>query len=188
MAVPDPRFIAAAVTQLREQENHQLAAKFLYNLYSRELLTLAYRITDHLPLAEDMVQEVFIHSFAKIGQLKEPAHYGSWVKRILVNRCLREKRTALVFLPLVAGDLSEGVFDDHKAWYEQIPFPVIHSAIQKLPTGCRTVFTLHLMEGYKHREIADLLGIQLSTSKSQYRYALRRLREILSPQRDALHQ
>ena len=69
-----------------------------------------------------------------------------------------------------------------KNFYElkDIPFDKIKSAIERLPEGCRQIFTLYLMEGYKHQEIAEVLGISVSTSKSQYRYALQLLKEKLS--------
>ncbi|MEO0733918.1 MAG: sigma-70 family RNA polymerase sigma factor [Bacteroidota bacterium] len=186
MSAPDARLVVKAVRQLQQRSNHPQASKLLYTLYARELLTVAYRITDHLPLAEDLLQEVFLHSFRQVDQLREPARYGAWVKRMLINRCLREKNVSLRFAPLPQEDLVATPEDDEE-WYRQVPFAVIDAAIQELPAGCRAVFTLHLLDGYKHREVAELLDIDVSTSKSQYRYALKRLRELLLPHRQQLH-
>ncbi|MEM9259136.1 MAG: RNA polymerase sigma factor [Bacteroidota bacterium] len=183
MSNPDPRFVVEAVIALQQMDNHALAAKFLYTLYVKELLTVAFRITNHMPEAEDLVQEAFLKSFDKINQLKDPNHYGAWVKRILINHCLKVKKKALVFEELPEQE-TQIESEKEEQWYLQIPLATINNAIQALPSGCRTVFTLHLMDGYKHREVADMLGIELSTAKSQYRYALKRLRALLLPHRN----
>ena len=66
------------------------------------------------------------------------------------------------------------------AWLERIVVNMVREAIQKLPKGYRVVFSLYLLEGYDHQEIADILGITVSTSKSQYNRAKKKLREILT--------
>ena len=69
--------------------------------------------------------------------------------------------------------------EESKPWYEEISFEKIKKAIQDLPDGSREIFSLYLLEGYKHREIAEVLNVSESTSKSQYRYALKLLRNKL---------
>ncbi len=157
--------------------------KLLYQTYCRPLLTLSFRITGNLQESEDILQESFLQSFRKIDQLKDAGHYVHWVRRIVINNSLKTKRKQLHFEPL--DSLPDSPTNDETPWYQHIPSEQINQAIQSLPAGCRTVFTLYLMEGYRHQQVADLLDIKLSTSKSQYRYALKLLREELSQYRNS---
>lgn len=152
--------------------------KVLYQCFVKEMLTLSYRMTQHQADAEDIVQESFMTSFQKIHQLKEPTHYRAWLKRMVINNSLTLLKKKVNFTNLdQLGELAEAVDDGH--WYKDISFDKIKAAIQELPNGCRQVFTLYLLENYKHREIAELLDISISTSKSQYRYALKLMQERL---------
>jgi len=154
--------------------------KALYNLTAKEMMASSLRITNRLVDSEDILQEAFMDSFQEIDQLKEDEKYIGWLKRMVINKSLKQlkKRSRLVAIKEIEH-LPEEIETDN--WYEGIPFQAIKAAIQELPDGCREIFSLHLLEGYKHREIATMLGIALSTSKSQYRYALRLLREKLIP-------
>jgi RNA polymerase sigma-70 factor (ECF subfamily) len=142
------------------------------------MLTVSYRITNDLQESEDILQESFLQSFSRIGQLKAPKRYGHWLSRIVVNNSLKSRRKKLRFE--VLDDLPDSATEMGNGWYRQLPPAVVGQAIQELPEGARTVFTLYLMEGYKHQEVAETLGINLSTSKSQYRYALKLLKKNLS--------
>jgi len=161
----------------RAKNNDLLATKLLYEQFVHEMLTLSYRITRNMADAEDVIQESFLTSFQKMDKLNDPARYGGWLKKIVVNNSLKlvKKRTHFSEVDAI-GDYSE---EEEDNWYEQVPFDKIQAAIQELPNGCREIFTLYLMENYKHREIAELLNISVSTSKSQYQYALRLLKETL---------
>lgn len=173
--------ITDAVLRLQVRRD-ELAMKLLYQTYCRPLLTLSFRITGNLQESEDILQESFLQSFRKITQLKDAGHYVHWLRRIVVNNSLKTKRTQLRFEPL--DYLPDHSPNDETPWYQNLPPDQINKAIQGLPTGCRTVFTLYLMEGYRHQQVAELLDINLSTSKSQYRYALKLLREELGQYRE----
>lgn len=142
------------------------------------MLTVSYRITNDLQESEDILQESFMQSFSQIRQLQHSKRYGNWLSRIVVNNSLKSRRKKLRFE--VLNDLQESTTEMGDDWYQQLPPTLVGQAIQDLPEGARTVFTLFLMEGYKHQEVADTLGISLSTSKSQYRYALKLLKKSLS--------
>lgn len=146
----------------------------LYDAYQRAMLTTAYRMTNSMPDAEDVVQEAFIQSFQKIRQLREARQYGGWLKRIVVNKCLERQRKHTRWEPVTTQVGAEE--EVAEAWYVGIPMEEVRGAIQRLPDGCRQVLALYLLEDYKHREIAEQLRISVSTSKSQYQYALRLLR------------
>lgn len=149
----------------------------LYNQYSKAMYNLAYRMLNNQTDAEDVLQDAFIDCFQNIGSFRYESTFGAWLKSIVVNKCinhLRKKGPALVFdehLPNIAEDYdeSEPVYD-HK---------LILRAIEKLPDGYRMVLTLFLLEGYDHEEIAGILGITESTSKTQYLRAKEKLRKTL---------
>ena len=161
----------------RAKKNDVLAIRFLYEAYAKEMLTLSFRITQNLEEAEDIIQEAFLTSFQRLKQLKKPEHYYGWLKKIVINNSLKanqKKRTTASVDSLAS--LSE---EKDQAWYKDISFEQIKRAINQLPDGCREVFTLYLLEDYKHREIAEILNISVSTSKSQYQYALKLLKREL---------
>jgi len=168
-------------TVKRAQQGDTLAMKHLYDTYAKEMLSTAYRVTNNWNDAEDIIQEAFLDSFQKIAQLKAAKKYGSWLKRIVINKSIRKMKKQIHFRPILENDFEEDIEDN---WYESIGMDKIKEAIQQLPEGCRQILSLYLFEELKHREIADLLDISPSTSKSQYRYALKLLAEELKKYKD----
>jgi RNA polymerase sigma-70 factor (ECF subfamily) len=141
----------------------------LYSLYSRAMFNICYRMVGHQEEAEDMLQEAFSYAFSKLGSFRFESSFGAWLKRIVVNTCinhLKKKRVELVY----AEQHNDPEPEDDTVDYEEIRFKVeeVMKALEKLPEGYRVVFSLYLLEGYDHREIAGILGISESTSKSQY--------------------
>ena len=161
--------IAALV--LRVRKNDLQGMEILYHQMVGEMLTLSFRITGRIEDAEDIIQESFLTSFQNIHQLNDPAHYKSWLKKIVVNNSLKLVKQKIHFTKIEA--LGEWPEENDNNGYKAISFEKINEAINKLPEGCRQIFTLYLLEDYKHREIAELLNIAVSTSKSQYQYALK---------------
>lgn len=171
----DPQYIADLVQRVRQDD--LLAMKVLYKEFAREMLSASQRITKNLSDAEDIIQESFMTSFDKIHKLQEPKNYGGWLKRIVINNSLSLIKKQVRFEEVeTISDLPEIAEEN---WYENIPFDKIKNAINDLPDGCRNIFSLYLLENYKHREIANLLNISVSTSKSQYRYALKLMKAAL---------
>lgn len=148
----------------------------LYSQYSKAMYNLAYRFMNNREDAEDMLQEAFTDCFKNIRSYRSESTFGQWLKRILINKCinhLKKKKTDLVYYENVP-DTS----DEEQS--ELIPDTLaIFNGIEMLPDGYRIILTLHLLEGYPHSDIASLLGISESTSKSQYSRARGRLRTIL---------
>jgi len=149
----------------------------LYKQYSKAMYNLAYRMMNNREDAEDILQETFTECFRNIGSFRFESTFGAWLKSILMNRCinqLRKKKTDLVYyetLPPVAEEAEEETnYDTNK----------IFRGIEQLPDGYRIILTLYLLEGYDHTEIAQIMGISESTSKSQYSRAKEKLRTILS--------
>jgi len=153
----------------------------LYNRYAKAMLNTSYRMMGSVEEAEDMLQEAFTDAFRRLESFRHESTFGAWLKRIVVNKCINEikrKKAALVFV----DDLSDyGFNQEDEIDYESIGLDVqsVKRAMDKLPAGSRIIFSLYLLEGYDHREIAQILGVSESNSKSQYMRAKRRIKEIL---------
>ena len=129
--------------------------------------------------AEDVLQNAFIDIFTKIETFRYESSVGAWIKRIVINHCINElKRRRLSFV-----DLSDSIVNRPDQEYAPVEnseeIQKIKSAIQQLPNGYRVVFSLYCIEGYDHREIAQILDISEGASKSQYSRAKKKLNEIL---------
>lgn len=168
-------YILSLVKQVKR--NDVVAMQTLYELFTKEMLAVSFRITNDWQETEDIIQEGFLISFQKISQLKDGAKYGGWLKQIIVNKSLASLKKRVSFQELTEVEIWEENDDDN--WYQDISFEKITAAIQELPEGSRQVFSLFLLDNYKHKEIAAMLNISVSTSKSQYRYALKLLKEKL---------
>lgn len=163
---------------MKAKQHDMQALKLLYNQYSHQMVNTSLRITKNLHDTEDIVQEAFIVSFQKLEDLKTPHTYGAWLKKIVVNLSLKSIKSKWSIQDIKESDLEEE--ENNQAWYKNISYSKINEAILRLPNGCREVLCLYLLEEYKHKEVAELLGVTVSNSKSQYRYALKLLKEDLS--------
>ena len=129
--------------------------------------------------AEDLLQDAFVKIFRELPSFRWQSAPGAWFRRIVINQCLNHiRKKKLVFVALDDAEVSGMPGEDE--FTIEIPAGEIHQAILKLPEGARVVFVLHLLEGFKHTEIADVLGISASTSKSQYRRAISLLQQSLT--------
>ena len=152
----------------------------LYSLYSKAMYNICYRMTNRQEEAEDMLQESFTYAFNRLGSFRFESSFGAWLKRIVVNTCinhLKKKRVDLVY----TEQQNDPLPDYEKVDYEEIRFKVdsVLKAMEQLPEGYRVVFSLYLLEGYDHKEIAQILGVSESTSKSQFLRAKQKIKEIL---------
>ena len=126
--------------------------------------------------AEDILQESFIKAFKNLGSFRTDSPFGPWLKRIVINSCIDFlKKRKLIYADdemVIADDVVENEMMD-------IDPGIIHEAIKELPDGARVIFNLFILENYKHKEIAEMLTISESTSKSQYQRARTMLQEKL---------
>lgn len=149
--------------------------KQLFDLYSKKMKVVAMRYSKSDQEAEDVLQEAFIKVFAKIQSFRGESKLGSWIKRIVVNTALNQQRSKLYLFPMV--DIQELNFkEDSNISLADFHLQELVNMIQNLPAGCRTIFNLFAIEGYSHKEIADMLNITEGTSKSQYARARSLLR------------
>ena len=161
-------------------QGNRRAQQRLYQRYCDAMYNVCYRMLGTEAEAEDVLQDAFIDVFDKLGTFREESSLGAWIKRIVINHCLNVfKKRKLRF-----EELSDGageIIDLPGSDEEEVAYEVHRekSAIMKLPDGYRQVLTLYLLEGYDHAEIAGILGIQETGSKSQYSRAKAKLREML---------
>ena len=158
----------------------------LYERHSRRVYSLCLRMTGNPTEAEDLVQEVFIQLFRKIGSFRGESAFTTWLHRLTVNQVLMHFRKRGVRLEQTTED-GETPVQVVKGTENPNSMPVVDrialdKAISKLPPGYRAVFTLHDIEGHEHEEIARMLGCSVGTSKSQLHKARMKLRGLLGPE------
>jgi len=152
----------------------------LYKLYSKAMYNVGLRITRSEEEAEDVLQEAFINAFRNIDRYRGDATFGAWLKRIVVNKAInavnRKKHD-----PMPDNERWDVAEEEPVAEYgEGLTVDRVKRSIEELPDGYRTVLSLYLLEGYDHQEIAEIMGISESTSKSQLNRAKNKLRELLT--------
>ncbi len=167
--------IQTAIVQ-RACKGDAAARAWLYQQYSKAMFNICIRMTGDRASAEDILQDAFILAFSKLEQLKEANQFGGWVKRIVVNECIRQMKKNMHW-QVLDTNYDEAVQDEPNAWWKTVDMQIIHQEIKALPQGCRQVFNLYVIEDYSHKEIASALSISESTSKSQYQRAKQLLKE-----------
>lgn len=152
----------------------------LYQLYSRSMYNVGYRIVGNEDDAADVLQEAFISAFNNLDHYRGDSTFGAWLKRIVINKSINVlKRRKMEALPEDdRWDVPEEIADEPE--FEELTVERVKKAIQQLPDGYRSVLSLYLLEGYDHQEIGEILGVSESTSKSQLNRAKSKLRELLS--------
>ena len=148
----------------------------LYKLYSKAM----YNVTQNEQEAEDVLQESFLSAFKNIHSYKGTAAFGSWLKRITLNNAINlVKKRRLDFESVEDYGDYDDRFEHEEKDDRDFNVSQVKKAIELLPDGYRLVLTLYLIEGYDHKEIAEILNITESTSKSQFNRSKKKLREIL---------
>lgn len=150
----------------------------IYKLYYKAMYNTSLRIVSDTMEAEDIMQEAFLSAFEKIDTYSGTVSFGAWLKRIVINRSLDAlKKNKAVFEDI---DAHPGLRDDSNEdikYQEEIELKVeeVKQAIEKLADGYRIILSLYLIEGYDHDEIAEILSINSSTSRSQLSRAKQKL-------------
>jgi RNA polymerase sigma-70 factor (ECF subfamily) len=157
------------------------AQQQLYQLYSKAMFNICYRMMNNHEEAEDMLQESFTEAFIKLHTFRYESSFGSWLKRIVVNKCINELKRRKSDLVLTENIPDNSAANNNSEDLETTKLKVndVMKAMNELPEGYRIVFSLYLLEGYDHAEISQIMGISESTSKSQFSRAKQRVKEIL---------
>lgn len=143
-------------------KNERWAQKALYEKYKSRMYTLAYRITNNFEDANDILQEGFLEVFRCLKSFRNESKLSSWIHTIIARAALKRIKHKLQF--------NDSIFEIENTkinWDFDIDIQYLESAIAALPDGYRSVFTLYEIEGFKHKEIAELLSISVNTSKTQ---------------------
>lgn len=157
------------------RNNDRKAQEQLYKLYKSKLFAVCLKYSRNYAEAEDNFQDGFVIIFNKIGQYNFKGSFEGWMKRIMVNNVLQQYRN-VTYLDMVNKDIAdedvEVDIDD-----ENVPLDFLMKIIQELPDRYRLVFNLYVIDGYPHKEIADMLEITIGTSKSNLARARMILKE-----------
>ena len=160
--------------------NDRRTQRAVYDHFSPLMGAIARRYCRREADAEDVLVSAFFRVFDKIDTFTDSGSFEGWIRRIVVNEALMllRKKHALK----QAAELTEvnpASYSVPPAAAELLAEQDILDLLDAMPTGYRTVFNLYVIEGFKHREIAELLQISINTSKSQLILAKKRLREQL---------
>ena len=145
------------------------AFETLYKQHGARIFSLASRMAGSPEEGEDLLQEIFLQAYRKLGSFKGDASIGTWLYRLALELCADENRRVALRVKL-ARALSDAGRGGEAA-------PLF---LERLPAGCREAFVLHDVEGYDHKEVAGMLGIAEGTSKSQVFKARMKLRATLN--------
>jgi|GEM_PF-397288 len=163
------------------REGNMEAVESLYEMFKRPIFNLAYRHTMNAAVAEDLLQDIFIKVFANLGTVRDAETFPGWVYRIALNTCyshLRQKR-AQGDKVVSLSDLEGRIEAPGDEPVERDLRGPLDEAVRSLPPRLKSVFVLHDVQGYKHREVSRLLGCSVGTSKSQLFKARMKVRDHL---------
>ena len=161
----------------RCRKGDQKAQFQVYKLYYRSMFNTSLRIVNNTSEAEDVMQESFLAAFEKIETYSGKVSFGAWLKKIVINHSLdllRKRKAIIEPIDDQEEHVSE-IMEEEDLMDVETRIAEIRKGINKLPDGYRVVLSLHLLEGYDHDEIAEILGISPSTSRSQYTRAKQKL-------------
>jgi len=160
-------------------KNDAAAQRELYNKYSPKMLAVCYRFAHNREDAEDMLQEGFIKVFSQIHTFENRGALEGWIRRIVVHTCINHLKKNKRFHESV--DLIHA--NNLQVREESIPSIIqakeVVECIRMLPMGYKTVLNLYAIEGFSHKEIASMLDIEESTSRSQYTRSKAMLEDLL---------
>ena len=151
------------------------ARKKLYECYASAMMGICMRYVNEKETAKDLLQEGFIKVYTKIGSYSGNGSFEGWMKRIFITTALEYLRDDRQFYDTCLNESSEAVDHCDVLMIEKLSVDEILRYINELPTGFKTIFNMYVIEGYSHTEIAKLLNIKESTSRSQ----LLRARQLL---------
>ncbi|MXN91365.1 sigma-70 family RNA polymerase sigma factor [Flavobacterium sp. Sd200] len=160
------------------QQNSIKAQEQLYRLLAPKLFAVCLKYSRNRADAEDNMQDGFLLIFNKIGQYRFQGSFEGWAKRVMVNNVLQKYRTQGIF-EIVSENLPEEA--DVEIDADEVSMDFLMQIIQELPDRYRMVFNLYVIDGYSHKEIAEMLSITDGTSKSN----LARARMILKEKIDS---
>ena len=167
----------------RCRDGDENAFEELYRQHAGRLYNLTFRMAGSAQEAEDLLQDVFLHAYRKLGSFRGDSSLGTWLYRLGMNQCLDYLRGRRARMSQATDSLDDEGAAEPAAPMPATPIAVsridLEQAIGQLPHGCRAAFLLHDVEGFEHHEVAKILGVSEGTSKSQVHKARMKLRGML---------
>lgn len=157
-------------TQLIEacKKGDRVAQKALYDRLAPRMFPVCMRYIGDRTLAEDILQDGFITLFTKLGSYKGDGSFEGWARRIFVTTALMSLRKKDALKMSDELETVRGMKTEITGQMENIGYKELMELVMSLPVGFRTVFNMYAVEGYSHKEIAEILGISEVTSRSQF--------------------
>ncbi len=159
---------------------NRTAQKQLYDMFSGKMFAICLRYASNRAGAEDILQEGFIKLFNNLDKFKNIGSFEGWVKRIFINTAIEQYRKAIQSERYIEIDQVYNIQNQEEDANSRLARHDLLKLVQQLPDGYRTVFNLYAIEGYGHKEIAQMLEISIGTSKSQLSRARLFLQKMLS--------
>lgn len=156
------------------QEEDIKAQEQLYRIYSGKLFSVCLKYSRNFEEAQDNLQESFLIIYKKIHQFNFKGSFEGWAKRVVINYVLMQYRNT-IYLDLIENKIEEPEELDIEE--DEVPMEYLRQIIQELPDRYRLVFNLYAIDGYSHKEIAQMMSISEGTSKSNLSRARVILRE-----------
>src|SRR6478609_608193 len=155
-------------------ENNRQAQQMIYTRFSPKMLSVCRQYIKDLHHAEDLMITAFMKVFSNLKNFEQKGSFEGWIRRIMVNECISYIRTQKKVSFLEEKYHKE---ESSNTIESDLSVDDIQFLIDNLPDGYKMIFNLHAIEGYKHQEIATMLGINEGTSKSQLSHAKKMLQE-----------
>lgn len=163
---------------IQKNEGHQ---KLLFDTYAGKMMSVCLRFCNDQHEAQDILQEGFIKVFDYVHQFKFEGSFEGWMRRVFISIAIRKtQKKKIHFIDIDQTDNSVATVDP--SVISKISEEEIHGLIRSLPDGYRMVFNLNVIEGYSHDEIAGMLGIQATTSRTQLLKARKMLQSLIVKQ------
>ena len=155
------------------------AQRYLYARFYGRMLVICLRYTSDKEQAQDVLNRAFLKVFNKVKDYKPTGSFSGWVARIVFNTSIDYVRSKARYKKVMDFEVEKGNEIPPEA-IDNLVAEDLYKAVQKLPTEMRTVFSLYVLDGYKHREIAEILDININTSKWHLASAKKQMRVLLS--------
>lgn len=162
------------------RKGNQIAQRQLYDQFAQPMFNICMCMVKTREEAEDILQESFIQAFSQLKRFRGESSFGTWLKRIVINKSINAlKKRKVNFEFIDSMHILDKPEDIHEEQENMLNVKHIKKAMDQLPDGYRTIFSLYLLEGYDHTEIAGILNISESTSRSQYKRAKQKVKTFL---------
>jgi RNA polymerase sigma factor (sigma-70 family) len=163
------------------QVNERKAQFQVYKLYYKAMFNTAIRIVNDSAQAEDIMQESFLEAFRQIDTYRGESSFGTWLKKIVINKSIDEIRKAKDIISIDELDIEVPLQNDDENYIQVLSTRVeeIRKAIHALPDSYRIILSLYLLEGYDHEEISQVLNISYNLSRTRYSRARKKLLEYI---------